>query len=128
MGVPSKIACSVQRVTLPNRVLLHRGLRHCDVLIRCLLLSSPGDGWMRDQPGPGSSPYPAKHRLPCRYPTSGSTSSHPRCMFRWREHEALHCAPGKPQDSEISVSAKATFFTQFLPLEISPLLIVFFLT
>ena len=51
-----------------------------------------GSRWMREQPGPGSSPDPAKHRLPCRYPTSGSRSSHPRCMFRWREHEALHCA------------------------------------
>ena len=65
-----------------------------------------GSWWPRDQPGPGSSPDLAKHRLPCRYPTSGSISSHPRCMFRWREHEALHCAPGKPQDSEISVSAR----------------------
>ena len=121
MGVPSKIACSVKRVTLPNRVLLHRGLRHCDVLIRRLFLSSPGQPMAE---GPAqiqqSTDSHAGTQLPAQYPPTHAVCSDGESMRR------SIVPPGNPRTVKSQRQPGATFFTQFLPLEISPLPVVFF--
>lgn len=121
MGVPFEIACSVRRVTFAQQGPTPQGLKEprppAQTSLTKLLRSVCGRGTSLAQ-GPAADP--AGHRLPRKCPTSGSTSSHPRWVMRWRESGAYTVPLGNPRTPKSQHQLGATLFRPFLTPGVGP--------